>query len=306
MGNVKSGEHNFSFELFEQSEKPGTELKKLLAYPKVFGLFEKEGGQIDVSGSLSPGFPSEGKNPSEVDFIEADDYLYFKVKNLPGFQNLNFEKLGLGWHKIDIAKVKQDAKADIRTDEEIEKAVREKANLLFDLLSSKNLNKKISREREEYVSGKLSSHYKIELGEDDTKDAVRLFTSEDEGLGALKQISFELWVDKSKYYINKLQIDGALSKNLLSSEETTLSPSLGFTLVYELKRANENAPIKVPDEAEELSNILDLYLLVHGEGGGKNPTSQIFGAVSGLGDFGANLLTVERLMHVLYLAPTSL
>ncbi|MCH7756846.1 hypothetical protein IIC45_02050 [Patescibacteria group bacterium] len=81
-------------------------------------------------------------------------------------------------------------------------------------------------------------------------------------------------------------------------------PDLNFNVTYELLKPNLEVAIDTPESSKDLGSLLDLYLLVKADEE-IDPASTILGAVSNIGEFGANFLTIERLVHVLYLAPQS-
>ncbi len=303
-GRVKSGEHNFSLLIKQKiSEKE----ERTVMFPKIKGPFKKSEGQVDIAGTAFLGFPSEDEDAkSEINFVEQDDYLYFQVKNVPPLQNINLNKLDSKWHKIDMTKVASDAKADIRSDEEIGETISEKMSLLFDTLASEGINQKISTSDEEDINGQLSFHYKLNLEGDLLGKIKNIFVSERE-FGNLNNVSLDLWIEKSNFYFSKLEISGELSNDPVAASSNLVlqEQGLNFELIYELRNAGEDVEIKVPEDAKEVSSLLSLYLLVQDDRSEKNPAGALLGAASGLGEFGANVLTIERLLHVLYLTPQS-
>ncbi len=304
MGRIKSGEHNFSLELVEN---PGSGNEKIILSPKVFGPFKRSVGQIDLAAEINLGFPSEDQgSSSKINFVESEDYLYFQVKNLPSFQNLDLSKLGSGWHKVDMTKIASDAKASIRSDEDIEQTIKEKTKLLFDSLATEHIFQKISVLPDEKTNTRDTFHYTIVLGEEDIKKIMAVFFSEEGSLQLLTDLSLDIFIDKSKFYFNKLEIKGLILKDSISSSSAVLNtPELGFKLIYELSKVNEDVEIGLPQDAIEIGSLFGLYLLVQGEEAEDGPAGLILGAATSLGEFGANFLTLERLLHVLYLAPSS-
>jgi hypothetical protein len=303
-GRVKSGEHNFSLLV---KQKISEEEERAVMFPKIKGPFKKSEDQVDIAGTAFLGFPNEDEDAkSEINFVEQDDYLYFQVKNVPPLQNINLSKLDSKWHKIDMTKVASDAKANIRSDEEIGETISEKMNLLFDTLASEGINQKISTLSEEEVSGQLSFHYKLNIEEALLEKIKNIFVSEGE-FENLNNLSLDLWIDKSNFHFSKLEIKGELSNDPVAASSNLILQEQGlfFEFAYELRDAGEDVEIRAPEEAKEVSSLLSLYLLVQDDRSEKNPAGVLLGATSGLGEFGANFLTIERLLHVLYLTPQS-
>ena len=116
----------------------------------------------------------------------------------------------------------------------------------------------------------------------------------------------DVWVAKSGMYFNKIAISGTIAGQPLSSAAavTLKTTDLNFTLVYEISKPNEDVAITTPESPTQLSSLLDLYLLVQPPGS-ENAATAILGVATNLNEFGANFLTVERLLHVLYLTPQS-
>lgn len=303
-GRVKSGVHNFSLLV---KQKTGENEERIVMSPEISGPFIKSENQIDIAGTIFLGFPSESEDSkSEVKFVEQDEYLYFKASNTPSLQNINLNKLGSDWYRIDMPKVISDARTNVRKDEEIEKTINEKLELLFDTLVSEKILEKFDIFPNEDITGRESYHYKINVDDDLLKKITEIFFSEDDRFKNVEDITLDLWVDKSDFYFSKMEISGQLTNDPISPSPNVVlqEQGLDFTLVYELHDAGADVEIEVPENAKEVDSLLGLYLLVQDEKAEDDP-SVILGAVSSLGEFGANFLTIERLLHVLYLAPQS-
>lgn len=298
MGRVESGEHHFSLEL---TENPGEGNEKTIFSPKVFGPFKKSGDQIDLSATVSLGFSEESTQKSKIEFIEESDYFYFKAGDLPPLLGLDFRKLGSDWHKLDLTKITSDAKANVKEDAEIVADIKDKTGLILEILKKDGF-RKVQVLPTEAVDGRESFHYQRKLSKEEITKIEQALLGE-EASNLLEKISLDLFIDKSNFHFNKLEIKGAVSRDSEEGSDVILNvPDLGFHLVYELKKGSEEVEIKAPEDAKEIGSLLDLYLLVQSERK-ESPAEQILGATSGLGEFGANFLTVERLLHVLYLTP---
>lgn len=292
---VSSGEHYFKLNILEKTD--GKEVSILT--PEIKGVFEKTNDQIDFSGTVNL------RDDSEINFVEKDDFVYFQIRNVPNFQNLDFSQFTSSWYKIDMTEVVSDTQAKVRSDKEIEDTVTEKSNKFLDLIISEGIIDKITVLVEEEINGSKSFRYKIVLDGDE----VRKIGGEVFGvdLSTLSELTIEVWVDKSKFVFNRIIFAGALSKeDVASSPLVTLQVlDVGFNLIYELRKANEKMEIEEPQDAVELESLLDLFLLTQSKSSAQSVPKQILGAVSGIGEFGANFLTVERLLHVIYIAPLS-
>lgn len=297
---VDSGEHMFNLQLIQDVE--GGKNNSIFSL-KIAGPFTKSSNQIDLAVTANFSVPNN-EGDSKVDFIEKDDFVYLRLENVPDLFGLDLDKLQGSWYKLDITKVLSDAKASTRTDTEIEKTVSEKVRTVMDVFESERLIRNITVLPDENVDGQFSYHYKIDLNEEQTKKVLDSLSGGSEELPSIKRIAFELWIDKESFVINRLLISGILaSEPERPSENVVLKlPDVNFELLYELKYPNEDIGINTPESTKDLNSLLDLYLLVQNDEE-TDPASAILGAVSNLGEFGANFLTIERLLHVLYLAP---
>ncbi|MEX0616349.1 MAG: hypothetical protein WD231_00885 [Candidatus Woykebacteria bacterium] len=293
MGRIKSGEHVFNLELAEEDNGS----KKTVIAPKIVGQFREENGELDLAGEASVDGP--GGDKLKINFVEKDKFLYFKLNNVPNILGLDFTKVGEDWNKIDVDKIINQGNAKVRGDSDIKKDVKGKEDILYDTLAAEKIFEKTT------VSSEGSSFkYQIDLGESEIDKIAKVFFPK--GLSQLKKLNLALFIDKSSYRIQKLEAIGEIS-SLPVSQTSGLSisaPETNFKFSYQLKEANEKLEIKAP-EAREIESLFSLYLLVQG-GKKEDPANLIFGATKSLPEFGANFLTIERLIHVLYLAPLSL
>ncbi len=302
MARIKSGEHDFSLQVVGD---PDTSNEKKIFSVQIAGPFAESAGELNLSGKSSLDLVgTKSTTHSQINFTDISGALYFQVKNLPDYGNLRFNRLGQGWYRIDVGKIKNDAKANVLSDKDIAASIKQKAELLLGKLSAKSISQKISVLPSEEVGGRKSRHYKIVLGGGDTKGITDVFNS---GLAdSIKNLSLDFWVDKSKYYFNKVQIEGLVSLQRSPVANVIItSPPVGFKFGYSYNNSPA-AEIAPPKSAEDVSSLTNLYLLLTSQPKNKNPLSSILDLSQNLGDFGANLLTVERLLHVLYLTPISL
>ncbi|MCH8821482.1 hypothetical protein IID23_03055 [Patescibacteria group bacterium] len=299
-GRIKSGEHSFSLNVNQSSET----LTEQVLFLNISGPFRKFDDQIDFSGRASLKL-SSNEHASEINFVEENDYIYFQMNNPPSFPNLELSGLGDNWYQLDVTKILNDSKADVRGDKEIEKTIREKTDILLRSIVSNELFERIAVLPDEFIDGSGSYHFRLSFNKEETNEIVKKFIGESEG-SLLNKVSIDVWVDKSRMYFNKIAIEGTIAGQPLSSASvvTLKTTDLNFTLVYQLTKPNEDVAITTPESSNELSSLLDLYLLVQPQGD-QNAAAAILGVATNLNEFGANFLTVERLLHVLYLAPQS-
>ena len=299
-GRIKSGEHSFSLNVNQSSET----LTEQVLFLNISGPFRKFDDQIDFSGRASLKL-SSNEHSSEINFVEENDYIYFQMNNPPSFPNLELSGLGDNWYQLDVTKILNDSKADVRGDKEIEKTIREKTDILLRSIVSNELFERIAVLPDESIDGSGSYHFRLSFNKEETNEIVKKFIGESEG-SLLNKVSIDVWVDKSRMYFNKIAIEGTIAGQPLSSASvvTLKTTDLNFTLVYQLTKPNEDVAITTPGSSNELSSLLDLYLLVQPQGD-QNAAAAILGVATNLNEFGANFLTVERLLHVLYLAPQS-
>ena len=299
-GRIKSGEHSFSLNVNQSSET----LTEQVLFLNISGPFRKFDDQIDFSGRASLKL-SSNEHSSEINFVEENDYIYFQMNNPPSFPNLELSGLGDNWYQLDVTKILNDSKADVRGDKEIEKTIREKTDILLRSIVSNELFERIAVLPDESIDGSGSYHFRLSFNKEETNEIVKKFIGESEG-SLLNKVSIDVWVDKSRMYFNKIAIEGTIAGQPLSSASvvTLKTTDLNFTLVYQLTKPNEDVAITTPESSNELSSLLDLYLLVQPQGD-QNAAAAILGVATNLNEFGANFLTVERLLHVLYLAPQS-
>ena len=297
-GRIKSGEHSFSLNVNQSSET----LTEQVLFLNISGPFRKFDDQIDFSGRASLKL-SSNEHASEISFVEENDYIYFQMNNPPSFPNLELSGLGDNWYQLDVTKILNDSKADVRGDKEIEKTIREKTDILLRSIVSNELFERIAVLPDESIDGSGSYHFRLSFNKEETNEIVKKFIGESEG-SLLNKVSIDVWVDKSRMYFNKIAIEGTIAGQPLSSASvvTLKTTDLNFTLVYQLTKPNEDVAITTPESSNELSSLLDLYLLVQPQGD-QNAAAAILGVATNLNEFGANFLTVERLLHVLYLAP---
>ena len=297
---VNSGEHNFNLDL---NQNVGSEKKPIFSL-NIVGPFKKENNQIDLAGKAT--FSLQGrKDLSTINFVETDDFAYFGLEDVPSIFGLDLSKLD-GWYKLDVTKILSDAEADVRADEEIEKTVSEKVQIILDNLNEGGAIKNLVVLPDENIDGKYSYHYQINLDETLTREMINALTQDSEGLPNFEKISLEIWIDKDNFVINKLLINGVIAPDSENPTSNVVlkAPDISFSLTYQLSNPNGEIKINPPESAKSIDSLLDLYLLVQGEDKA-DPASIILGAASNLGEFGANFLTVERLIHVLYLTPQS-
>lgn len=299
-GRIKSGEHSFSLNVIQSSKT----VAEQVLFLNISGPFRKFDDQIDFSGRVSLKL-SPNEHAAEINFVEENDYIYFQMNNPPSFPNLELSGLGDTWHQLDVTKILNDSKADVRGDREIEKTIREKTDIFLRSIVTEKLFKNITLLPDELVGADESYHFRLSFNKEETKKIIKEFIGESEG-SILDEVSVEVWVAKSGMYFNKIAIGGTIAGQPLSSASavTLKTTDLNFTLVYQLTKPNEDVAITTPESSNELSSLLDLYLLVQPEEK-QNPAAAILGAATNLNEFGANFLTVERLLHVLYLTPQS-
>ena len=299
---VDSGEHMFNLKLIQDVQEG--KIDSIFSL-KITGPFRKVDNQIDLAGTANFSVPNN-EGDSKVEFIEKDDFVYLRLENVPDLFGLDLDKLQGSWYKLDVTKVLSDAKASTRTDGEIEKTISERISTVMAVFESEGLIRNIMVLPDESVDGQFSYHYKIDLSEEQTKKVLDSLSGGSEELPNIKRISIELWIDKASFVINKMLISGILaSEPERPSENVVLKfPDVNFELLYELKYPNEDIAINTPEPTKELKSLFDLYLLVQSDEKA-DPASAILGVGGNLGEFGANFLTIERLIHVLYLTPQS-
>lgn len=299
---ISSGEHKFSLNL---TQKGGGEKEINLFSLGITGPFTKSSNQIDLAGEATIIYPGiEGY--SKIKFAEKDDFVYFYLEDTPNSFGLDFSKLQGSWYKLDITKILSDAKASTRSDEEVEKTITEKTKMIIEVIESENLMESINVLSDEVINDRNNYHFQIKFNQEQTKRLVETLSEGSDQIPDIKSISFDLWVDKSSFFLNKLSLTGIISSESKRSGDDVLVnlPDLNFNVTYELLKPNLEVAIDTPESSKDLGSLLDLYLLVKADEE-IDPASTILGAVSNIGEFGANFLTIERLVHVLYLAPQS-
>ena len=299
---ISSGEHKFNLDL---TQDIGEGKENSLFSVEITGPFTKSDNQIDLAGKASLSFPNEEES-SKVEFVEEDDFIFFRLENTPDFFGLDLTELQGNWFKLDLTKILSDAKASTRSDEEIEKTTTEKIRTILSVIEAGDLNKNIKVLPDENIEGENNYHFQLNFSEEQTKKILKTISEDSPQLPDIKTMAIDLWINKTDFILKKLVISGIVSSaQEKPSEGVTLNlPDVNFELSYELVNSNKIVTIDTPDESKDLSSLLELYLLVKSDEEA-DPTSVVLGAVSNLGEFGANFLTIERLIHVLYLIPQS-
>src|SRR3990167_7929809 len=132
---VSSGDHKFKLDL---TRDIGQEESQSLLNLEISGPFKKTNDQIDLAGRAVFKLPGSNEE-SRAEFVELEDFVYFKVDHLPGVSGLDLSKLEGSWYKLDVTKILSDAKAETKKDGEIEKTISEKIKLILNTLDSENL-----------------------------------------------------------------------------------------------------------------------------------------------------------------------
>ncbi len=231
----------------------------------VVGSLDKNSSTAQISGSFN-------NSPVEAQTREIGDNFYFNVNKVPTLIGINFGSLSNSWQRIDIKKFQQNLGLTARNDQQIVKDVN-------NYWSKIDLEKAASRAT--LMQG--GNYYLTKFNIDSKKLEDFLGTQTKLKSG---QIAASVQIAKKTYHITKIELNGQLTQ----PEEEKI------TIVYEIKKINNDQKISSPSEFQALSGPADLTLRLNGE---QFSTQKI-------GETGSNFLTIERLIKVLLLLPKSL
>lgn len=262
-----------------------------------------------INGNLSLGSQNE---EMDLEIIETGDDLYFKLNKAPTLPSYDLSAITKKWYKLNVGGLSKDIKSYVRSDEDIKSDVEGNFNKAVEFIEKEGIFKKIKSFPAEKIGGRDSYHFQLSL---DTPTMLALlqelsseFPVEDKELtNNVKEVNFDAWIDKTNFYLNKLEATVNVSGVAAgSSGQLGSNAALEIKLNYEVSEINQDIVINTPSDAKQINSILDLMLLV-GVGQFKTTSSEpVLGASRNVSEFGSNILLIERFLHVVTLFPSSI
>lgn len=250
----------------------------------------------------------------DLSLTQIADNLYFKLDKTPDalFTPYGYDpsKIRGKWYQIDTEVMRKSISADTKSNEDIQKEIEGKTEEFFDFLDEENLLQKFQRLPDEKIASRESYHLLLSL---DKATLVKIFhkfmntqLEEGEVSEVIEDAKLDLWVDKSSFFVNKMEATIGLTSEAASSTSlvgSALGP-IELKVGYELSEINQKVEIEAPGGATKINSLSELFILVA-------PTDTrsvqgVLGASSATAEFGSNVIFLERLIHVVTLFPSSI
>jgi hypothetical protein len=245
------------------------------------GAFQKEGQtnnyKLDFDGDFGPVGLSE---PLKAETSEKGKNFFFTVTSFPNVLGLSLNKIYGQITQIDIGTVEKNLNLETRSDPEIQNDIRSFWKSSLGVEKQVNFFKEFEREeKEDFYLFKLNlDKQKIDgIFEKDMKT---------------KTLALSLSVEKSTGYLSALDLvlDGVSDQDLLSLDNSRIKIKANLSSINKVE-------VETPKEAKKFESIYSLVESVEGK------QKDLLAATRKSVDLGGNLLTVERLIHVILLSP---
>jgi len=250
----------------------------------------------------------------DLSLTQVAEDLYFKLDKTPDAlftpYGYDLSRIKGKWYQMDAGAMKESLSADTKSDEDIQEDIEEKTEEVFDFLDEGKLFQKFQKLPDEKIASRESYHLALTL---DSATLAKIFhkfmdtkVGEEEVTKIVKSAKLDLWVDKSSFFINKMETTIGFTSEATSSS-FSIGPALGPIEIragYELSEINQKVEIKAPDGATKIGSLAELFLLV--SPADAMSVQGVLGASSATAEFGSNVIFLERLVHVVTLFPGSI
>ncbi len=301
---IKSGVQKFSLEISSSgSSQPRQNISVRLSVKAPFKVVNENTTNVEAETNLELDFAGT-RSKYSANFVAIDKNVYFKLGDIPGFK-----KISNKWYRVDLEKIQKDLNVSTQGDEEAKEGLKEQTERLFDALDKHQIFKKIKRLSDEDVSGRTSYHYQLDLAKEELEAILKTYSDGNAKVGEVEKVRLDLWVDKSKFYLNKFGIEGSIVYGAPTDSSLNLSLpkrlEFKFKFIHELSEINKEIVIEAPEKSEEIESIFEILLPALPI----TPTSQgvrTLGTTDPAYEVGKNILTVEKITRVLYSIPKAL
>lgn len=249
----------------------------------------------------------------DLDLVEKSSDLFFKINKAPMLPGYDLDSLLGKWYRIDLEKVGEEIGAKILEDQDIKSDVEAKIEEVFDTLDETGIFKKIKKLPDEKIAGKDSYHlsYAAEIS-----DAALIFQelvpepdiNRGEIEGVLEETKIDLWVDKKTFFVNKVEVHLKLKEGTEGAimQLVPINKQLGIRFSYTLSEINKPIKIESPKNAQGLSSLIELLMIIQPSSSNLLLQEQLLGTSTQTREFGGSVLFYERFLRVLTLFPNTI
>ena len=206
---------------------------------------------------------------------------------------------------VDIAAVESKLKAQTRSDKDLKKDI---GKFFESTVDEKNLAqalRKASRTRAK-INGTIVEKISLTLSKKEISSLVKKNFN-------IREAKIDLLIEVKSGYLVAVDADLGMEKEVLKTLkifESLAAKEADLTLKVStaLERINQDQKFELPKEPAvkvKEKGLLELYEEVQGQKLSDDPFA-LFKVTKELGEFGSDLITIERLIHVLVLSPTAL
>lgn len=267
--------------------------------------FESRKEKDQYAGSFEASLGPRGFLPwLKAETREEDKDFYFYLGSfLPIGPDLH--NLYGSWYRVDIAAVESKLKAQTRSDKDLKKDI---GKFFESTVDEKNLAqalRKASRTRAK-INGTIVEKISLTLSKKEISSLVKKNFN-------IREAKIDLLIEVKSGYLVAVDADLGMEKEVLKTLkifESLAAKEADLTLKVStaLERINQDQKFELPKEPAvkvKEKGLLELYEEVQGQKLSDDPFA-LFKVTKELGEFGSDLITIERLIHVLVLSPTAL
>lgn len=232
---------------------------------------------------LQGGF--ESQTAGVVNLEEQGGNFFFQVEKPVVSPFIDLSQTQNNWYRVDLSQFEKNLGVNVRDDNQI----------LNDVAGSfENLRASLSQ------SIPSGYHYEEIGGQQYYKFDFSIQGQEQQVLTAVSLRTLTIWISKDTFVLSKVYLQGNLKQDLLNATSVSQNNQVNFEVTYSLLPENFT-PAKTGNPID-ISAPIDLWLNLNNKQNDKS-TETFFEATTASKDFGANFLTLERLLKVIFLLP---
>lgn len=219
--------------------------------------------------------------------IEVGEDFYFKFTDPPNIFGLDFGNIPPEWYQIKVDQIEKESGVAGRSDTDIQKDIKKFFETSLNEKRRDQLLKK-AKKQETKDSYLLS----LDLGSTDLKNINNY-------LEAFASTSIQITVNKKTGYLEKMtgSFVGQKSEKLAFQNE-----NLVYDIKLEMNSFNQKFTPAIPEQVKKINTSLDLFGVANP---GRENQASLFDRAQSAQDYSASIITAERLIHVILLAPLS-